>query len=277
MKKNLAARLLVALIGVPLLILVLAVLPPIFVPFALAVICGVSAVEFMTAVKKPDKRRIFIGPVLGAVTIPFGVYFGMREIAVPVCLYTVCVLMFTELMLSRRRKAEFGVTGALAGIFCGVVTPWFMSYLVELKLSSNGTYLVLLPFVISMLSDAGGYFAGIAFGKYHPFPDISPKKSTEGCIGSLVFGAACSMLYGFIAHLISGLEANYVNLALVGLAANPFVQFGDLAFSAIKREVGIKDFSHLLGDHGGMQDRFDSMVFSVPVIYAMVLLMPVFA
>ena len=117
---------------------------------------------------------------------------------------------------------------------------------------------------------------GLTMGKHHPFPEISPKKSTEGCVGSLVFGVAASVVYGMVISAVSGMEVSYVNMALIGLAVNPFVQFGDLVFSAIKREMGIKDFSRLLGDHGGMQDRFDSALFAAPVVWAMVNLIGVF-
>lgn len=277
MSKSLVTRLLIAGIGVPFLVAVLVFLPPICIPATLAVITGVSAYELLRAVNKPDRWYIYIAPVVSAAVIPFGVYFRVGDVVTGVCLYAVTCAMFFMLMRGRSRKSDFKIHGALTGIFGGVITARFLSYLIDLRLYENGPYLVMLPFVISMLSDTGGYFVGLSIGKHHPFPEISPKKSTEGCVGSLVFGVAFSVAYGLIIAAVSGREVNYLNMALIGLVVNPFVQFGDLTFSAIKREVGIKDFSRLLGDHGGMQDRFDSALFAAPVVWAMVNILPVFA
>ncbi len=277
MKKGLVIRLLIAGIGVPFLIAVLVFLPPLAIPITLSVITGISAAELLHAVNKPDRWYIYLAPVISAVVIPFGVYFRVGDIVFHVCLYIVTCAMFFMLMRGRSRKSTFKIPGALTGIFGGVITARFLSYLIDLRLAEHGPYLVMLPFIISMLSDTGGYFVGLTLGKHHPFPEISPKKSTEGCIGSVVFGVLFSVLYGVLVDSISPLQVNYVNFALLGLIVNPFVQFGDLVFSAIKREVGIKDFSRLLGEHGGMQDRFDSALFAAPVVWAVVNLLPVFA
>ncbi len=276
MKKSLITRLAIAGIGVPFLIAVLVFLPPVCIPVTIAVISAVSAFELLRAVNRPDRWYIYIAPVVSAAAIPFGVYFRVGDVVTNVCLYGVTCMMFLHLMRGRSRKSEFKIPGALCGIFGGVITARFLSYLIDLRLYENGAYLVMLPFVISMLSDTGGYFVGLTMGKHHPFPEISPKKSTEGCVGSLVFGVAASVVYGIVISAVSGMEVSYVNMALIGLAVNPFVQFGDLVFSAIKRETGIKDFSRLLGDHGGMQDRFDSALFAAPVVWAMVNLIGVF-
>ena len=275
-KKDTKTRLLIAAVGIPVLILVLSVLPLIALPLALALINVCCAIEFIRAVKTVDKNRIFIMPVLSAAVIPFGVYFGHGTGIFMICLYLTSASMFFELMRSRKHVSGFGVAGALAGVFCGAVTPMFMSYLVDLRGFPYGRYLVLLPFVVSMFGDTGGYFLGRKFGKHHPFPDISPKKSTEGCLGSLAFSIVFTVLFGAVVSLLSDAEPCYGNLALLGLAVNPAAQFGDLVFSAVKRETGIKDFSRILGDHGGMQDRFDSTVFAVPVVWAFVNLLPVF-
>lgn len=276
MKKSLLIRILVAVIGVPLLISVMVVLPPIAAPIAIALVCAFCAAEFLHAATALSIPRIYLFPVLASLCIPFGFYYGYSREVSAIALFAVTTDMFLELMISREKGGAFSLRGALAGIFCGAVTPCFLSGLLEIKAMDHGIWLVLLPFVISMLSDTGGYFIGIAFGKHHPFRELSPHKSTEGCFGSLVFGILFSILYGIGVGHFSGIEVNILHFALIGLVANPFVQFGDLAFSAVKREAGIKDFSRLLGDHGGMQDRFDSTFFCVPVVFAMLRLFPVF-
>ena len=276
MSKSLAKRLLVAVIGLPLIIAVFVFLPPIAAPVTLSLVCGVCAAEFMHAVARPERRRVYVTPTLAAACIPFGVYFGYAAPVSWTALFVLNAVLFLELMMTREGHRRLGLEGVFAGIFCGVVIPRFLSTLLDIKAMEHGAYLVLLPFVISMSSDTGGYFVGLALGKHHPFKELSPKKSSEGCVGSLLFGVAFSLAYGLLVQAISPLRVNFPLLALVGLLSNPFVQFGDLAFSAIKREVGIKDFSRLLGDHGGYLDRFDSTIFSAPVVWAMLWLLPVF-
>lgn len=277
MKKSLFVRILVAVIGVPLLIAVMVILPPIAAPIAIGFVCAFSAAEFLHAATQLLIPRIYLLPVLASIATPFGFYYGYPREITEIALFAVTSDMFLELMISREKDGMFSLRGALAGIFCGAVTPCFLSGLLEIKAMDHGVWLVLLPFVISMLSDTGGYFVGIAIGKHHPFRELSPHKSAEGCLGSLAFGVLFSILYGICVGHFSGLTVNVFHFALIGLVANPFVQFGDLAFSAVKREVGIKDFSRLLGDHGGMQDRFDSTFFCVPVVLTMLRLFPVFS
>lgn len=134
---------------------------------------------------------------------------------------------------------------------------------------------VLLGLGISMVSDALAYWVGILFGKKKIFPKISPKKTYAGCIGGIVGGA----IGGVIVYLIFELAAfptytiftfsaispvPYVWYALIGAVLAFFSEIGDLAASRVKRSVGIKDYGKMLGSHGGVLDRIDSMLFTIP-------------
>ena len=133
-------------------------------------------------------------------------------------------------------------------------------------------YLVVLPFVISMLSDTGAYFAGKFLGKHKLAPVISPKKTVEGLLGGFVSAVSCMLLYGLILQLACGLQVNYWFALVYGLLGSAAGVFGDLCFSAIKRQVDIKDYGNLIPGHGGVLDRFDSVVIVAPLLELLIIL-----
>ena len=140
----------------------------------------------------------------------------------------------------------------------------------------NSAAYLLLPFVITWLSDSGAFFVGRSMGKTKLAPALSPHKTVEGCVGGFVCAIAAAMLYGLVLHLC-GYRVQIGLLAIYGFFGSLAGQTGDLAFSAIKREHGVKDYSNLLPGHGGMLDRFDSTIFTAPMLELLVLLAPAIA
>jgi phosphatidate cytidylyltransferase len=119
-----------------------------------------------------------------------------------------------------------------------------------------------------VLSDTGGYVAGVFFGRHPMAPTVSPKKSWEGLAGSLTGAAAGgSVLMVLMFHL------PWWHGALFGLGISAAAVLGDLAESLLKRDLGVKDMSHLLPGHGGLMDRLDSVLFAVPTAYVLLLLL----
>jgi len=140
-----------------------------------------------------------------------------------------------------------------------------------------GQYLVLLPFLSAFITDGGAYFVGVSIGKHRPFPKISPKKSIEGFIGGIVIGTLAVVGYTLLLSTIipgtlGGIDVgeyytfNYGNAVIVGMCGAIATEAGDLLFSWIKRKLGIKDYGNLIPGHGGMLDRFDSMVLCAPIV-----------
>ncbi len=140
----------------------------------------------------------------------------------------------------------------------------------------NGIYILCLVFVAAWMSDMFAYFTGRLFGKHKLAPHLSPKKTVEGSIGGIVFAVLGCMLYGFIVSLATGLVARYHVLALLGLVLSVVSQIGDLWASLIKREHGIKDYSKMLPGHGGVMDRFDSILSISAVLMAVSMVFPPF-
>lgn len=118
------------------------------------------------------------------------------------------------------------------------------------------------------MADAGAFFAGSLFGKHKLCPNISPKKTVEGAIGGVFTCVLAAVAIGFLfGNLITPqLTVNFIPLIIIGVCDAVLSIVGDLSFSLIKRTIGIKDYSNLFPGHGGMLDRFDSIIFTVPMV-----------
>ncbi|MBA2442145.1 MAG: phosphatidate cytidylyltransferase [Rubrobacter sp.] len=131
----------------------------------------------------------------------------------------------------------------------------------------NGVIFVLIAVVGPWVSDAGAYFAGRSFGRHPLFPSLSPKKTVEGGIGGLVLTVA---VVGAVAHWVIGLTP--LESVLAGAAISVFSQSGDLFESVLKRILDLKDLGNTLPGHGGILDRIDSLLFTAPAVYYILLL-----
>lgn len=137
-------------------------------------------------------------------------------------------------------------------------------YLVNVKI--NGAYLVWLIFISSWLSDTAAYYSGRFLGKHKLCPKVSPKKTVEGSIGGLLGATIFCGIFGFVVNKYIYIMPLY-HYFIIGALCGVFGQFGDLVASSVKRYVGIKDYSNLIPGHGGILDRFDSIIFSATVIF----------
>lgn len=150
---------------------------------------------------------------------------------------------------------------------------FYLSVLLSLicPIRDNSIYLVWLPFIFAFVSDTGAYFIGSKFGKHKLTPELSPKKSVEGAIGGVVSTAIITAICAFkLGHP----TIEQISLfAVLGAIGSVVAQFGDLAASSIKRYVGIKDYGKLMPGHGGVLDRFDSVLFTLPYVYLIWLIM----
>ena len=167
--------------------------------------------------------------------------------------------------------------GDVAAVFMSVtyVTVAFTSMSLT-RYMQNGVYIFGLVFIAAWMCDIFAYFTGRIFGKHKLAPHLSPKKTVEGSIGGIIFAIIGCTAYGFIVEKISGLTASYLTLALIGLVLSIISQVGDLWASLIKREHGIKDYSQMMPGHGGIMDRFDSILAISTVLMAVCMAFPPF-
>ncbi|MBR0132609.1 MAG: phosphatidate cytidylyltransferase [Lachnospiraceae bacterium] len=156
------------------------------------------------------------------------------------------------------------VVPLLAFVYAGVL----MSYIYRIRMNDSGIYLVWLIFISSWLCDTCAYFSGVFLGKHKAFPVLSPKKTWEGCIGGVLGATVIGTGFAAVfADKITVFKYPIPAIALIVFVCSILSIFGDLAASAIKRENNIKDYSNLIPGHGGIMDRFDSVIFVSPLIF----------
>ena len=143
-----------------------------------------------------------------------------------------------------------------------------LSYIYQVRILEDGALIVWLIFIGAWGSDTCAYCVGVLFGKHKIAPVLSPKKSLEGCIGGVVGAAAIGAIYALITKdYITEVSNPILAFAVIGAASSVISQIGDLAASAIKRNHDIKDYGKLIPGHGGILDRFDSIIFTAPIVY----------
>jgi len=271
---SLKARIIVAVVFLPLIFILLYHLPPYYLAGAMSIVCAVSAYELLRAIWGNGKIRIRIYAAFSAAIIPVGEYFEMSSLVFPAVFLVLLSLMFVESIVAFESKRQITFSQILITLFGGALIPLLLSSLVSLKLMPEGHLLVLIPVISAFLTDAGAYFSGKFLGRHKAFPLVSPNKTVEGCIGGLVVGTASILVLGIVISLNTPLEVRFWALVPYGFAGAAVTQLGDLAFSLIKREFDVKDYGRLLPGHGGMLDRFDSMCFTAPMIFLLISFAP---
>lgn len=179
------------------------------------------------------------------------------------------VLMFLACMFVYVfRFPKYHANQVMTVFFCAFYPGMLFSFLYLTRELTWGVYLVWMIFISSWICDTCAYVTGMAFGKHKLAPVLSPKKSIEGSIGGVVGSAVVGALFAWLLLLpITQKPETVWVVAVIGAAGAVISQVGDLAASAIKRDHQIKDYGKLIPGHGGIMDRFDSVLFTAPVIY----------
>lgn len=194
---------------------------------------------------------------LSFVAIPGNVYI----VAV---LFAAAIILFGMLMAKIKVKGKFGT---LLSVIIAVMITLFFKSLSEIRNTEKGIFLLCITILISVLTDVFAYLCGKGFGKHKFAPVLSPKKTIEGSVGGTICAVAILMTFALILSKNNIILVNYGILAVYLVSSSVLGQFGDLTFSSIKRICGIKDYGKLLPGHGGVLDRFDSMLFVAPFTY----------
>ena len=271
-------RILVAVIFVPILFVIMMFLPTVVWALVVTLISAVAAHELL---KAAGEGRVTlpmrIAAILSAAVIPMACWWGHGGAAIGVCAFVVGAVAFgCAIHAYDEGKVSLGFYHVMLTLFGGVLIPAALSALVALQLMAYGRYLALLAVAMAFITDGGAYFVGVFLGKHKGITRVSPKKSLEGYIGGFLTGVIFAIVYGAVVGAIIKEQANYLSLALCGLIGAFATELGDLSFSFVKRQYGIKDYGNLLPGHGGILDRFDSMIFCAPVIYFIVRCLEVF-
>ncbi len=266
-------RIISAAVLIPVMIVLLYFAPPLVFTLAVAIVCVIAASELMRAF---DARRVEAIPMASAALVPVCSYFfAGRGFIMPI-LIVLAAVVFVIAVFSYGRKSALRFEQIAASIFGGVLIPWLLSVLIAIKTGENGKLLVFVPFVLTILSDSAAYFTGRYLGRHAGVLPVSPRKTAEGFVGSLAGAFLAMYLCGLLFSAVWHIEVDFARLAVYAVAGNIAAQLGDLAFSLIKREKGIKDYGKLIPGHGGALDRFDSIIFAAPVIYMLLVFFPAF-
>ena len=266
-------RILVALIGIPVLLIVIFLAPLWVFGILVGAISALSVWEYLRCTEKGLPLRIIIVSMVLAAAVPIASAFGGKNAVSAAALFLLILYIMTELVCSFRREESLALESICSIALCAGVFPLLLSALVRIGLGEHSAVKLLLPFVITFSCDSGAYFIGCALGKHKLAPHVSPNKSIEGSIGGFVCGIALALIYGLILRACK-IEVNLLALVIYGFLGSLVCQLGDLAFSAVKRLCGVKDYGTLLPGHGGALDRFDSMTFVAPLIEILMLWVP---
>ena len=161
---------------------------------------------------------------------------------------------------------KYHANQAMTVVFGVVYVAVMLSYIYRTRCLEHGEFTVWLIIITAWGCDTCAYCAGRLFGKHKMAPVLSPKKTVEGAIGGVIGAAVIGAIYALAVGRYMG-GARVVEYALIGFAGGLISMVGDLGASAIKRNHEIKDYGHLIPGHGGILDRFDSVIFTAPIIY----------
>jgi phosphatidate cytidylyltransferase len=230
------------------------------------------AYELLKRTELVPHTRLIVYTMLAAFLVPIWCHLGMSRPWGQLGLLVFFCAIFGE-MLYNHVKVRFEMIG-----FCligGIVLPYLLSAIVRILDLYSGRDVIIIPIILAFLPDSGAYFIGIRYGKRKLAPVISPKKTVEGAIGGVAAAVISMLLYMLIVDMAFGFTVNYLAVIIYGIVCSAAGVFGDLCFSVIKRQAGIKDYGALIPGHGGILDRFDSMIIIAPLVEILLTLIPV--
>jgi len=265
-RRQLASRLLTASVGVPVTVVCSLVGG---IPFLLAMnlVIGAGLFEFYRMMEAKGIRPYKTVGVAAGLVVSWYVYFQGGVFSGLFITLMLITIMAMELFRRDGELAVFHISTTILGVF---YVAWLGSHIILLRQLGEGLvgtdlggFFVILAFALAWGTDTGAYFVGNAIGKKKLLPRVSPSKSVEGALG----GVVVAIIVAFVAKVTIVPLLTVVDVLALGLAAPVMAVLGDLVESLMKRDVRIKDTSRALPGHGGMLDRFDSVLFVAPLVY----------
>ncbi len=267
-------RIFSALVGLVILAAVLYLFDTLVLNVVIGLICIIAVLELLKATGCTQHPSLTGLSIIMTLILPFARWVKVRPMLLEI-LFIMIILFFLLLIKS---QAVIRIEQITMSFFFSTVVPVFFSCAVYMRDdfgATAGIFYLLLALGSAWLCDTCAYFTGIKFGKHKLAPVISPKKTVEGAIGGVVFGSLLMLGLGFLfvkAVGIVGITAQIQYLPL--LVCTPVFaiigMLGDLSASVIKRQFGVKDYGQIMPGHGGIMDRFDSVLFTLPTVYIVV-------
>lgn len=264
-------RVLSALIGFPIVMLFFILGDVYLIDVVIAILAIASVYEYLKCFKKNNKAKpiewicyivCLIIPFLHVIPKQYLIYTITLGIPLVIFILFLCIIT-TNLNINIE---DIAIT--LFGIIYIVI---FYSFIAIIFGMDNGKTYIWYTVIAAWGSDTCAYLVGKKFGK-HKFSQISPNKSIEGCIAGIVGVAVLSILYTLILNNCYDFSINYITITVIGIVLGIIGQIGDFSASSIKRYTGVKDFGNIIPGHGGVLDRFDSLIFIAPFAYFLLML-----
>lgn len=270
-------RILSAAVGIVVAVglLVLGSFFPVVINICLAIISTMCVFEGLSAKGLTKKITIAIPCLAFSALLPLLYSFA------PVCfilVFAFVVALFMSMIFNHEKLVFEELAYALTITIICTIGICCVTYLFDLTKSMVGLFYVVTALATPWLADGGAYFGGSFFGKKKLCPKISPKKTVEGAISGVIIGTLLCLLVGIVFEnffFSNGESVNYLYMAIYGLLGAGISIIGDLSFSLIKRSCGVKDYGSLIPGHGGMLDRFDSVIFSAPLLVIVNMYLPI--
>lgn len=264
-------RIISSLVGLAILAVVAVFLHTPLLNVIVLLLAVVGVVELLKATGVLRNKGLTALSLILTVLIPFARWDQVR----PLVAQAVFVLIILYFIVLLRCHATVRMEQVAMAAFFSTVIPAFFSCAVYVRDDFGrelGGYYILLALGAAWLSDTGAYFVGMRFGKHKLAPNVSPKKTVEGSVGGVVvctvFMLLLSLVYSGIVNALGfPVRVSYPLVLAVTPALSVIGMLGDLSASMIKRNFGVKDFGNIMPGHGGVLDRFDSVLFTLPSVY----------
>ena len=235
----------------------------------LAIVTLIGVYEMLDCTKMKKNPFIAVPLYIASVAAPFlmrhfrGEFFShLPKLIISMLLFVLYIL--TVIVFS---NGKLDIGEVLAAVMLSLYIIGALTCIMYVRDLENGGYYWIFAFIGAWITDIFAYFTGRFFGKHKLIPEISPKKTVEGSIGGTVFCVLGFVVYAVILRECFNINVNILICAITGFVSAIVSQIGDLSMSAIKRHYGIKDFGNILPGHGGILDRFDSIM-AVAVVLA---------
>lgn len=239
--------------------------------YGLCMLISIVGLFELLRVNKLEKSSMGIACYIAAGLYYLSILFDNSQYSVFILVLTFIGLMSVYVLTFPRYKAE----DTMWAFFSVMYVVVMLSYIYTTRMFSDGIYIVWLIFVSSWGNDTFAYFTGVILGKHKMAPELSPKKSIEGAVGGIIGATVLGLIYGYIVspRMSEVFLHPVITFGIASFIGAILSIVGDLAASAIKRNHNVKDYGNIIPGHGGILDRFDSVIFTAPVVYWAVLLL----
>ncbi|MBQ8302348.1 MAG: phosphatidate cytidylyltransferase [Clostridia bacterium] len=271
----------VAIISVALLLVILS--DYIVYPIGLALLAVIAVFEMLRVMQADKFYLLSIPAYLLAAAFPMLAFFFADEhtfglfVALAGSIFVYLMWLFGVSIFSKGKISFARISEVFVSVIYATISFTSMSLMRYMK-PEIGVYFVVFVFVISWVCDTSAFAVGSLMGKHKLIPEISPKKTIEGCVGGIIFSGLGCLVYGlFLQFIIGDMSVNYPAMFVYGIILSVISQLGDLIASLLKREYGAKDYGTIFPGHGGIMDRFDSVLAVSTILMILCVIFPPFS